>query len=118
MATSQELEAENVTLKAENTRLHEAVEYYHEAKEKADMEQYLAEQRCENVEKELAAAKRDLTHFKKTYLKKAAELDKARDERYALEDRIRKGMRKALHPDWPDTEDEEDKESGPERSES
>ena len=60
------------------------------------------------VKHDLACALVERDHFKKHLQEQMDKRYKAEEEKRALEDRIGKAMRKALHPDWPDTEDEEE----------
>ena len=108
MATNQELEAENTALKDQVQLLQEGAEEYYQAKVQA-------ERACDELKAELTLSQRETNdaqhlrdHYKKVMLKYADELSKAREEKYALEERIQKAMQKALHPDMPDTDKEDE----------
>ena len=63
-----------------------------------------------DLESELIRVKHDRDHFKKTSKENLDFYWKAVEEKRELEERIRKAVTKALHPDWPSSEDEEDEE--------
>ena len=65
---------------------------------------------------EIAEFKKHRDHWRKAYNQTAKYVVEARDGKIALKDRVQKGMRKALHPDWADTDDE-DNEEGDEEDE-
>ena len=61
---------------------------------------------CDDMRAELNIVKQERDHFKKAAEEQFDKRCKAEEEKRALELRIQKAIRKALHPDMPDTEDE------------
>ena len=98
-ATNQELEAENTRIRAANVELHAAVNIHYDSKVDAQRE-------LQSAEGDLRVARRDRDYFKKVSVEQFDKRCKAEQEKRALELRIQKAIRKALHPDMPDTEDE------------
>ena len=106
VSTNQELEAENTTLKVGIMELIE-----HNDNLINDMRKFEAGENhwaveCDELRTELNIAKRERDHFKKASEEQFDKRCKAEKEMRALELRIQKAIRKALHPDMPDTEDE------------
>ena len=106
VATNQELEAENKRLEAENEALKKAMkdktyesDYWFTEAKSYERSWELRSNDCQQYQ-------RELVHFKKAAEEQFDKRCKAEEEKRALELRIQKAIRKALHPDMPDTEDE------------
>ena len=100
-ATNQELEAENTRIRAMNMELGEAVNIYYDSKVDAERE-------LQRTEDDLRAVRVQRDFFKKVSVEQFDKRCEAEEEKRALELRIQKAIRKALHPDMPDTEDEKE----------
>ena len=98
-ATNQELEAENKKLKEELADKTEECGYWYTEAKSYERSWELRSNDCQQYQ-------RELVHFKKASEEQFDKRCKAEEEKRALELRIQKAIRKALHPDMPDTEDE------------
>ena len=105
--TNQELEVENTALKADNEELKADIDEIKEANDYLYNDRARATRIGLDLERELTTVKKRYDYLKKAHFKVSKELREAHDGKRALEDRVRKAIRKILHPDWLDTEDEE-----------
>ena len=113
VATNQELEAENTALKATVQVLKERDDYYYSEMRKAERGLAYMETRCGQLESELATVERHRGHIKKIFKETFDKYRKAQEEKRELEERIQRAVTKALHPDWPNSEEEADNSPSP-----
>ena len=106
--TNQELEAENKKLKEELADKAEECGYWYTEARSYERSWKIQLDGREELERELDTTKQHLNHFKKSLNEEFEKRREAQEEKHKLEDRIRKAMRRALHPDWPSSEDEEE----------
>ena len=111
VATNQELEAENKKLKEELAGKTEECSHWYTEARSYERSWEIAHTSAEEMESELAEAIRQRDHFKKGMFGNFNLYQKVVKDKRELEERIQTAVTKALHPDWPNSEDDEDKDS-------